>query len=288
MLRAAFSAQYSSMDVGQIVRVRGGIVPSARLIRDGVKGHLIEKAVARGTLIRIRRRWVAVHDADPLLVAAARAGVVLSCTTQAKRLGLWVLDAGEGPHFAARPHAGRVSAAAVATVHWAEPLVARPLDSLEDSIENVLAAVALCQPHERALAIVESAIRKGKVDPLAHRRLPLSARVRALLDIAQPFSDSGLETFVVPRLRWMKLRIVAQTWIAGHHVDFLIGERLVLQIDGGHHVDAQRASDNAHDAQLMLLGYHVIRVGFLQVVNDWPSVQDLIMRAVAQGLHRAR
>ena len=38
----------------------------------------------------------------------------------------------------------------------------------------------------------------------------------------------------------------------------------------------------------MLLGYHVIRVGYQAVVSDWPRVQDQIMRAVAQGLHRAR
>ena len=35
------------------------------------------------------------------------------------------------------------------------------------------------------------------------------------------------------------------------------------------------------------MGYHVIRVGFSQVIDDWPAVQDVIMRAVAQGLHRA-
>ena len=122
---------------------------------------------------------------------------------------------------------------------------------------------------------------------MAMRRLSLSARALELIDAAQIFSDSGLETFVVPRLAWMKLRIVPQAWIAGHRVDFLIGERLALQIDGGHHVGQQRTSDIAHDAQLMLLGYHVIRVGYDQVVNDWPAVQDVIMRAVAQGLHRA-
>ncbi|MGC5171183.1 hypothetical protein ACLQ2Q_11080 [Microbacterium sp. DT81.1] len=50
---------------------------------------------------------------------------------------------------------------------------------------------------------------------------------------------------------------------------------------------AQREADIAHDARLMLLGYHVIRVGYTQVIDQWPSVQDLIMRAIAQGLHRA-
>ncbi len=274
------------MDVVKRVQAGGGIVPSAQLVRDGVKGHLIEKAVAAGHLVRIRRRWVALPGADPDLRAAARDGVVLSCVTQARKLGLWVLDDG-ARHVAARSHAGRIVAAKGTTVHWAQPLVARKPDVLQDPIENVVAAVALCQPYERALAIIESALRKELIDRVAMRRLSLSARALELIDAAQIFSDSGLETFVVPRLAWMKLRIVPQAWIAGHRVDFLIGERLALQIDGGHHVGQQRTSDIAHDAQLMLLGYHVIRVGYEQVVNDWPAVQDVIMRAVAQGLHRA-
>jgi very-short-patch-repair endonuclease len=67
-----------------------------------------------------------------------------------------------------------------------------------------------------------------------------------------------------------------------------IGERLILQIDGGTHVGAQREQDVRHDADLLLMGYHVIRVGYAQMINDWPGVQDLIMRAVAQRLHLAR
>jgi very-short-patch-repair endonuclease len=78
---------------------------------------------------------------------------------------------------------------------------------------------------------------------------------------------------------------VPQAWIAGHRVDFLIGDRLVLQIDGSHHVGVQRTEDIEHDAQLMLLGYHVIRVGYAQIVDRWHVVQDLVVRAVAQGLH---
>jgi very-short-patch-repair endonuclease len=275
------------MDVVDLVRSHGTIVPSSRLVAEGAKRHLIEEAVAAGLLVRIRRRWVALPDADPFLMRAARSGVILSCVTRARRLGLWTLDDGEKPHVAARPHAGRIAVPKGTTVHWTQPLVPRPPDSLEDGIENVLAAVALCQPHERALAIWESALRQGLVERKALGRMPLSARARALLEEAQLFSDSGLETFIPVRLKWMRLRILPQAWIAGHPVDFLIGERLVLQIDGGHHVGAQRTSDIEHDAQLMLLGYHVIRVGYHQVVDDWPSVQETIMRAVAQGLHLA-
>ncbi|MFS0895152.1 endonuclease domain-containing protein [Microbacterium sp. 179-I 3D3 NHS] len=89
------------------------------------------------------------------------------------------------------------------------------------------------------------------------------------------------------RLRWLRLPIRVQIWIAGHRVDALIGDRIVLQIDGAHHVGAQRSEDIRHDAALKLMGFHVIRVSYTQMMDEWPMVQDLVMRAVAQGLHRA-
>lgn len=212
---------------------------------------------------------------------------MLSCVTQAKRRGLWVLPHEPGMHVAAPSHAGRITMKPAKRVHWQHPVIARAPGQLEDPIENVLAIVSICQPRETALAIWESALRQKLVDPLVLGRLDLPDAARELLSAAAPFSDSGLETFVVPRLKWTGIRIVPQVWIADHRVDFLIGDRLVFQIDGGHHVGPQRTSDISHDAQLMLMGFHVIRVGYSQVVNDWPGVQDVIMRAIAQGLHRA-
>ncbi|MFT4210768.1 MAG: type IV toxin-antitoxin system AbiEi family antitoxin domain-containing protein [Microbacterium sp.] len=269
-----------------LARREGGVTRVRLLVAHGCSPHVIATAVDAGALRRVRKGWVALPDADPFLVAAARAGVVLTCVTQAQRRGLWVLHDGE-PHLGASPHAGGVCPGK-GHVHWALPPVARHPDRLEDPIENVLALVAACQPYERARAIWESALRRGDVDLAAMRRLPLGPVARELCDDVTPWSDSGLETIVVTRLRWLRLPIVPQAWILGHRVDFLIGKRLVLQIDGGHHVGAQRASDIAHDATLALHGYHTIRVTYAQVIDDWPFVQDLIMRAIAQGLHLAR
>ncbi|WP_442575841.1 endonuclease domain-containing protein [Microbacterium sp. F51-2R] len=275
------------MDVVELVRSYGGIVLGSVLTARHVRPHVVASAVATGRLRRIRRRWVALPDADPSLVAAAQHGVVLSCVTQARRSGLWVLPTATPVHVAARGHASRIAVPAPGVVHWRHPVVPRSPDQLEDRIENVLALVATCQPQETALAIVESALRQGLVDHASLRRLPLPRELQHLLDVATPFADSGLETLVGPRLRWMRLRILPQAWLLGRPVDFLIGERLVLQIDGGHHVGRQRTSDIEHDAKLMLAGFHVIRVGYDQVVNDWPSVQAMIMGAVARGLHLA-
>ncbi|MBA8814972.1 very-short-patch-repair endonuclease [Microbacterium halimionae] len=273
--------------VAEEVRRCGGVVRGSRLLRLGHSKHTIAAAVHAGIVQRVRRAWVATPDADAHLLAAARAGVILSCVTQAERLGFWSLYEG-APHVAAHAHAGHVDTAPGTTVHRSLPIVPRHPEALADPIENVLVLVAACQPYESALVIWESALRDGAVDILTLGRLALPPAARKLMADASPFSDSGLETIVCSRLRWLNLPIVPQAWIAGHRVDFLIGDRLVLQIDGGHHVGAQRTSDNRHDTELMLRGYQVIRVGYAQVMHDWPRVQDTIMRAIAQGLHRVR
>lgn len=286
------------LTICEAVRDLGGVVRQSALLELGYAKREIAEAVTAGGLARVRRSWLVHPDADPMLVAAARAGVVLTCITRAKRLELWV-TAEDRPHVAAARSAAGVSVEREglvdgalgdrkATVHWHRPVVPRVPHALEDSIENTLIVVAHCQPKEHALAVWESAFRQQKVDPLVLEKLPLSRRARDLLEEATPFADSGLETIVPRRLRWLRLRIVPQMWLIDRPVDFLIGERLVLQIDGGHHVDRQREADVRHDAELMLRGYHVIRVGYWQVMNDWPGVQLLIQLAVAQGLHRAR
>lgn len=265
----------------------GGVIRRAELVRLGHSHRTIATALTDRVIIAVRRVWIVHPSADPFVVAAARAGVVISCVTRARRLGLWVEREAAESHVCAPSHAGRVIVAEGTRVHRAAPLVPRHPNQLEDGIENTLAMVCGCQPFEAALAIVESALNKRLVDKPTLLRLPLRSRAREVIERAVPFSDSGLETYVVPRLRWMKLRVVPQAWIAGHRVDFLIGWRLVLQVDGKHHVGRQRAQDNHHDAVLMQQGYHVIRVGYIQMVEDWPAVQSLIMNAVAQGLHLA-
>lgn len=274
------------MELVAAVERAGGVMLAADL-RDatGASRYALDAAVAERSLVRVARGWVATADADPALLSAARTGVVISCVTRAERMGLWSVRADE-PHVAAHP--GRaLRRATSARVHWAKPIVPRRPGALEDSIENVLALVAVCQPFESALAIWESALNQGKTD-LAHlATLRLGPAGERLKREAQPYSDSGTESVLVPRLRWLGVPLRRQSWILGHKVDLLIGERLIVQVDGGHHVDLQRLDDNSHDARLRLAGYHIIRVGYWQVVNGWPAVQDLIAGAVARGLHRA-
>lgn len=260
-----------------------GVARTAELIRAGHSRTTIERAVGAGMLLRVRRGWVAHPGADAELVAAATYGVVLSCITQARRLGLWVL-AEDQCHVAADPHrSGEMPGRA--TVHWARALVPRTRGALVDPLHNVLALVAACQPFEAALTVWDSALQKGLITKDELSRLALGPGARRVLDAAKEYTDSGLETLFRVRLNWLRVRILTQVWIAGHRVDFLIGDRLVVQTDGGHHVGTQRASDLAHDAALMLRGYTVLRFTYAQIIGDWPAVQDAIVRMIAQGRH---
>lgn len=273
------------MDAIAALRLHGGVARVKTLRRLGVSEHTLRRERERGWVVSICRGWVALRDADAMLVAAARRGVVLSCVTLAERRGLWVTQSPD-LHVAAPPHSGHASAAR-GIVHWNVPVFPRNPDSREDTLENALILIAGCQPRESALATWESALKKDLVDVGALRRAPLPPAARELLEEARPFADAGTETIFFTRLRWMNVRIVPQAWLLGHRVDFLIGERLVIQIDGGHHVGAQRTRDIRHDARLQLHGFHVIRIGYDQLINHWPEVQQMIMDAVGQRLHLA-
>lgn len=265
---------------------RGGIVRAGPVRDQGFSRQVVDGAIAGGLLTRPRRGWLAAPSAPRMLRDAAGFGVVLTCRTAAQHYGLWVHDSDGDPHIAVSPNrTGHVRL--VAKVHWGRPLVPRHPDALIDSIENVLAFIAVCEPFEQPVATWDSAFNKGLIEMAAMSRLPLRPAARRVLAEATPYADAGLETYLRIRLRWLRVPLRIQIWIHGHRVDALIGARLVLQIDGKHHVGAQRSEDIRHDAQLTLLGYHVIRVSYTQMMFDWPMVQDLIMRAVAQGLHRA-
>ncbi|MGO2520740.1 MAG: DUF559 domain-containing protein [Microbacterium sp.] len=273
-------------DPVELVVELGGVARVERLKALGTGRRELDRKLASGQLVRVRRGWVAVPGADVILVAAARAGVVVTCISQAARLGLWVHENPENFHVGVDPH-GASAQTDRAHVHWSQPLIPRHPEALVDPIENVLALVSECEPFERALATWESALNQGLVTLAGLAEYPWKPVARELLAQANPFADAGTETYLRMRLQWLGLRLVIQAWIAGHRVDALIGDRLVLQVDGRHHVGAQRSEDIRHDAELRLMGYHVIRFSYQQLMHDWPMVQDLIMRAVAQSLHLA-
>ena len=237
----------------------------------------------------VRRLWLAVPTATGDLMAAASAGARLACVSAARHRGWWLPEgADKGLHLRFAPHARSFSFDGVA--HWTTSIAPAPAYSLVESTEDSLAHLARCLDPESARVAWESAIRVERlsVDALRGIRWP-SENSRECARSVSGLSDSGLETIAVVRLEPWGLRLRQQCVIAGRRVDLLIGERLVVQLDGYafHSTPAQRGHDVAHDAELRLRGYTVLRFTYAQVVHDWSSVERTIARAVAAGAHLA-
>lgn len=273
----------AGMQIIDLVQQSGGCAKTATLREHGFDDRAIQRAIQSGHLLRPRRGWVCAPDLDPQLVFALRHGVLLSCVSEARRLGLWVSEDHDQPHIAVRSRSQQVSAHVKA--HWHRPVVPRRPQATVDALPNVLSLIATCVPFEHAVATWESALNKKLIDLRTLQALPLRPDARHVLTACTPFSDSGLESLFKTRLRWLQVPIRPQIWLHGHRVDFLIGDCLVIQIDGKQHAGAQRLSDLRHDLELRQRGYEVIRLSYTQVMHEWPFVQESLMFAIAAGQH---
>jgi very-short-patch-repair endonuclease len=270
----------------------GGIAHRSALYEAGATREAVRASLKRGELVSVRRDWVATPACPPVLRRAVQIGGRLTCLSAAAHLGLWMIDDGMF-HVAAPSTASRLALTGIPSsevVHWSEPPVRATTRVAIDPIENVLVAVARCQPHENAVAVIDSALNKKLVRraQLLQLAAEVGGRFAAAVADSDVRADSGIET--LPRLRLARrgVEMVPQVRIDEHDVDGLIGERLVLQFDGDafHSTTAHRQRDREEDARLALQGFTVLRYGYQDVIERWETAEAQILSAVAQGLHR--
>ena len=278
-------------DLLEWLRAHDHIAHRDDLLRAGFGIPLLREIVREGLARRFRRAWIALPEVSGDLAAAAAGGGRITCTSLARRRGWWMPDSiGHELHLHLVPGSASPGPEWPGVLHWTKPVDTVRQKSLVASIEDALAHIAVCQPFDTALVLWESATRREGLSADVLRSIPFVSRAaRELAAEVTGLADSGLESLVVIPLRRSGLPVRQQVQLAGHRVDALIGDLLVLQIDGYkfHSDSAQRTSDIAHDAELRLRGYTVIRLSYAQIVHDWPEVERVIRRAVAVGLHRA-
>lgn len=271
------------------LRENGGIAHSATARGAGYSQRAMADAVAAGRVDRVRRSWLVTRDADAVARSAIEVGGRLTCVSAAARWGLWVPPSDGLVHVAVKPTASRVEGGSL-VVHWGNGPMPVPPHCVEDPLIDVLFHVARCQSRRDAFAVWESAVRLGMVEPSELARVMW--RSTAAADIAEhlsALSDSGLESIFVHGVRALGLAVRQQVWIDGHPLDAVIGERLLVQLDGfAHHSNAQdRRRDIRADARLALRGFTTLRFDWYQVMFDWAFVERTLLLAVAQGLHLA-
>ena len=277
------------MDLRHWLHERGGIAHRADAMDAGFTVHAVRTAIRIGTVERIRASWIALSAAPGDLRRAASAGGQLSCISLARRRGWWVPPAAdESTHVHLSPHAASPDENVIA--HWGRALAPPRPRSLEASTADALSDIARCLPLDQAVAVWESAVRAEDVafEALRSIRWP-GTRPRRCLAHMRPGTGSSLETIFHVRLSAWGVRLRMQVRLAGHDVDFLIGTHLIVQIDGWsfHSSSADRTRDIAHDAELRLRGYTVLRFSYAQVIHRWWEVERVISDALSRGLHLA-
>lgn len=279
------------MDVESLVRSHGGVMHRTALRNRGVSPYRVLQEIKASRLRRVGRHRVATDECDPMLLRAVQLGGRLTCVSAARYRGLWVFD-DERIHVSVpRTFSTKVVDQCPPTplLHWGRgPAPVHITDTIEP-IANMLFHIAQCQPHEYAVAIIDSGINKRMLDLAELKRLAraVGGRFEVVIKDCDGGADSGIETVIRVRLSQRGIAMRIQVVIDGHHVDGLIGERLVIQADGygPHSTSPQRSKDLMEDARLVLRGYTVLRFSYAQILYDWPYVEGEILSAMAQGLH---
>lgn len=284
------------------IRELDGLAATHELYAAGFDKRQLRSAVARGDILRARQGWYSTQDVHPLLIQAACVGGRLGCISGAALHGLW-LPPDENLHVIVDHNACRLRTAknmrrrltehpSSVTPHWhldgmpGSRLALSPIACLEDAIR--------CQPPEYAIAIADSALRRPSpwkpalITPAEWHGLidGMPSRSRDLR-LADGICESGTESITRFRLTRHRLPLRAQVWIGGRRVDFLIGRRLVVEVDGAeYHIDPERfEADRTRDAELTALDYIVLRFSYNQVIYRWHEVERAILAAVARGDH---
>lgn len=281
------------IDIDQTLRAAGGLVATHELHAAGVSRGALAHLLRSGALSRVRQGWYAKPAIALHAERAARVGGVITCAAALAAHGVWAVPDGRlhvlVPRGSVRLRTPgdprrRLSEhpSGQLTVHW----LSKPQGThrLVASAVDALSTLRRCATRELYLASLDSAL---------HQHPDLHS---ALLSAGHPVGrggidgtcESGTETLFRLRMAPHLPSLRCQVRIPGvGRVDFLIGEALVIEIDGkGYHDTASSfEKDRRRDAALSERGFRVLRFSYRQVLEDWPTVEAAVLAAVSRGDH---
>lgn len=271
---------------------RTGVYSATRLLRAGWRRSDIRRAVSRKRLLALRRGWYAVHGADPEVARAVAAGGTLTCVSALSHHGLWVPPDERTLHVRL-PERARGRQAPLG-VHFCRPAGDRALRSgftAVDQLAVTLLAVARCVTSEMFVAVLDSALHRAglSTSDLAAMLDDAPSRIRRLVERCD-VAESGTESLVRVRLRSRNVKVRPQVTIPTvGRVDFLVGKRLVIEVDSRAHHTSSVAyrNDRRRDRRLVALGYVVVRLTYEDVLYHWAEVEADLFAIIRTRVHLA-
>lgn len=255
------------MDVCHFLRNAGSVARTQTILKAGFSDREIRNAAASGELCRLRHGVLALREAPRDFVTAVLGNGLLTCASGAPHRGLWLLHRPDKVHLLCR-HGGPPNA----VVHRGSLVphgTAEPVASTTDILIHGLR----CLPGVEAAVMVESAVRQGLTTlPYLRQRLPgnRNGTARKVLDLVDGSADSPIE--VVARVLFRAAGIHTQTQVGLPgigFVDFLLEGFLIVEIDGGSHLEPRQVKkDRSRNNASTLSGYAVLRYGYADAVHN--------------------
>ncbi|MFK4760506.1 type IV toxin-antitoxin system AbiEi family antitoxin domain-containing protein [Microbacterium sp. ZW T5_45] len=264
----------------------GGMARTSTLRSLGVTARELARARAAGEIVRPRQGLYALPTRDAAEFHAASHGGVPASVSAARLHGLWVIDDGKS-HVWMGAAGRRLGTCTECCLHWSTgPLTAAALPS----VARTLLQIVHCRGDEEFFAALESALRQRLLTARQLRWLgdKVPPRMRWLIGFARPDADSGLESIMRLRLHRRGIDVRVQVVFHGRRrVDLLIGERLLVEIDGcqNHEGESLRHRDLTRDAEAAIWGYETLRFHFAMVMHDGELVEQALLAKIAQGAH---
>lgn len=261
-------------EIERILAANGGVVSTAQLRSAGL---------TRSGLQQVRRGWYACRSADPQVVRAVSAGGVLGCASALRFHRVWVLDSALHIRYSERGRRSRGSRSC--KPYRLDP----PIAGAVDQVGVAVASAANCLDAEGLVIVLDSMLNKHMIE-MADARDIVAASPLAHLHLADKCdarSESGTETIIRLRLRGLKIALRTQVEIPGvGRVDFLVGDRLIIEADSVEHHLPKYQSDRRRDRVATGLGFLVIRLTYEDVVYRWDVVVKDILAVIRRRDHR--
>lgn len=263
----------------------------AALRASGLSRADIHRMRDAGQYIWLRRGVYAPASACGDAQTAAQHGGAMGCVTAARHLGLWVLSPASEVHVWLRGHGHSYPHDGCDCVeHW-DDAAARDVFGVP-SVPRLLRQILACRGVEEFFVSLESALHLRLISLAGVRWLHETTfpAAREAIALAHAESESGLESLLRWRLRHLGTQIGVQVRIVSvGRVDFLIGDCLIVEVDGApfHDGETNRHRDLMRDANAAAWGYHRLRFDYAMVVHDWETVELAIMAYVDRGWHLA-
>jgi very-short-patch-repair endonuclease len=266
--------------LAHVLAANGGVVSAAQLRAAGVSPPQI---TAQGWL-QVRRGWYATPSADPQVIGAVSAGGVLTCVSALHLRRVWVPDSALHIRYSSRARRSRAGVRSCHPYRLDPPIV-----GAIDPADIAVASAANCLDAEGVVVVLDSMLSKHMIE-MADARAIVAASPFAHLDLAErcdPRSESGTETIIRLRLRALGIQLRSQVDIQGvGRVDFLVGDRLIIEADSREHHLPRYQADRTRDRVAAGLGFLVIRLTYEDVVYHWDVVVADILSVIRRRAHR--